>query len=422
MSKIIDLHAREILDSRGNPTIEVDCKLESGFCGRVSVPSGASKGTYEALELRDDEKRYNGKGVLKAVENVNSKIAKKIIGYGAFEQQKIDQLLIELDGTPNKSNLGANACIGVSLAVASAGAMERGIPLYKYLGEAEAKILPVPMLNVVNGGLHADNNLDIQEFMIVPVGATYFKEAVRMGAEVFHTLKKLLIDAGHFTGVGDEGGFAPNFESNKEACEFIVRAIETAGYKPGKDIWLAIDSAASSFYKDGKYVIEGKTLSSAELIDFYADWVNKFPIISIEDGLAEDDWEGWQELTRKLGDKILIIGDDLYVTNISRLKKGIELKASNAILIKPNQIGTLTETLDCIKFAKRAGYKCVISHRSGETESTFIAHLAVGTGVGLIKSGSMSRSERIAKYNELLRIEEELGESAKYPGISVFRQ
>ncbi|MDI6839825.1 MAG: phosphopyruvate hydratase [bacterium] len=426
MSKIVSLQAREILDSRGNPTIEVDCGLATGICGRVSVPSGASKGAYEAIELRDGDKRYGGKGVLKAVDNVNNKIAKKLVGIDAMKQEEIDRLLIELDGTQNKSTLGANACIGVSLAVATASALELGFPIYRYIGDIgrynlKMNTLPVPMLNVINGGVHADNNLDIQEFMLVPAGAKNFREAVRMGAEVFHTLKKLLKEACYFTGVGDEGGFAPNLKSNQEACEFILKAIETAGYKPGNDAWIAIDAAATSFYKDGKYVIEGKSLSTRELIDFYKSWVSKFPILSIEDGLAEDDWAGWQQLTSELSDKVLIIGDDLYVTNVARLKKGIELCASNAILIKPNQIGTLTETLNCIDVAQKDGYKCVISHRSGETESTFIAHLAVGTGVGIIKAGSMSRSERIAKYNELMRIEEELGNTAVYPGIDAFK-
>lgn len=422
MSEIVSLHAREILDSRGNPTIEVDCELESGSTGRASVPSGASTGTHEALELRDgDESRYGGKGVLKAVANVNEKIAERLMGIDALDQPKVDRLLIELDGTANKSSLGANACVGVSLAVVTAAASELKVPIYRYLGGDEAKVLPVPMLNVINGGAHADNNLDIQEFMLVPAGAKSFSEAVRMGAEIFHTLKKLLKSDGYATGVGDEGGFVPNLETNESACEFIVKAIETAGYKPGADMCLALDVAATSFYEDGKYKIEGKELTAAELVDFYSDWLKKYPIISIEDGLAEDDWEGWQHMNQILGDKILIVGDDIFVTNISRLEKGIELKCANAMIIKPNQIGTLTETIKCIEFAHKHGYRCIISHRSGETESTFISHLAVATGVGLIKSGSMSRSERVAKYNELIRIEHALGDTAVYPGWSAFK-
>ncbi|MBI4722681.1 MAG: phosphopyruvate hydratase [Candidatus Stahlbacteria bacterium] len=435
MSKIVALYAREILDSRGNPTIEVKCELESGACGVISVSSGASKGIYEALELRDgDFSRYGGKGVLKAVRNVNEMIAKKLIGLDVVNQSELDRVLIDLDGTINKSNLGANACIGVSLAYTIAQSNELGLPLYEWIGgllvpgeqETEDRgqrtdyILPIPMLNIINGGVHADNNLDIQEFMLVPAGANSFKESIRMGAEIFHSLRSLLKEAGLSTGVGDEGGFAPNLKTNREACEFIIRAIRGAGYKPGKDAWLAIDAAASGFYTDGKYKIEGKSISSKEIIDFYSEWSEEFPIFSIEDGLAEDDWEGWALLTAQLGHKILIIGDDLYVTNCSRLKKGIELKASNAILIKPNQIGTLTETLNCIKIAKGNGYKCVISHRSGETESTFISHLAVGTGVGFIKSGAPSRMERVVKYNELIRIEEELGDGTKFLGLDAF--
>ncbi|MCK4307564.1 phosphopyruvate hydratase [candidate division WOR-3 bacterium] len=421
MSEIISLRAREILDSRGNPTIEVECELESGAVGVMAVPSGASKGAYEAIELRDGDERYDGKGVNKAIQNVVEQIAKRIIGIDAMNQTELDRTLIELDGTPNKSKLGANSCVGVSLACAEAQAIELEIPLYKWLGGVDACILPVPMLNIVNGGMHADNNLDIQEFMLVPAGGNNFKESLRMGAEIFHKLKKILKAEGLSTGVGDEGGFAPNLQTNRNACEFIIRAIESAGYKPGKDAFIALDCAASSFYQDGKYVIENKSLSSRELINFYEDWVSSFPVISIEDGLAEDDWDGWKELTERLGKRILLVGDDLYVTNIERLKKGIELKSSNAILIKPNQIGTLTETLECIECAKRAGFKCIISHRSGETESTFISHLAVGTGVGLMKSGAPSRGERIAKYNELIRIEEELGEGAQYLGVDAFR-
>ncbi len=420
MSEIIALRAREILDSRGNPTIEVGCELESGAMGIMAVPSGASKGAYEAIELRDGDERYDGKGVNKAIQNVVEQIAKRVIGINAVNQTELDRTLIELDGTPDKSKLGANACVGVSLACADAQAMELGIPLYKWLGGVDACILPVPMLNIVNGGMHADNNLDIQEFMLVPARGKNFKESMRMGAEIFHKLKKILKAEGLSTGVGDEGGFAPNLQTNRNACEFIIRAIESAGYKPGKDAFIALDCAASSFYQDGKYVIENKSLSSRELIDFYENWVSDFPILSIEDGLAEDDWDGWKELTERLGKRILLVGDDLYVTNIERLKKGIEFRASNAILIKPNQIGTLTETLECIECAKRAGFKCIISHRSGETESTFISHLAVGTGVGLMKSGAPSRGERIAKYNELIRIEEDLGEGARYLGVKAF--
>lgn len=421
MSEIISLRAREILDSRGNPTIEVDCELESGVVGSMAVPSGASKGAYEAIELRDEDERYGGKGVNKAIQNVVEQVAKRIIGMNAMNQTEIDRALIELDGTSNKAKLGANACVGVSLACAEAQAIELEIPLYRWLGGVDACILPVPMLNIVNGGMHADNNLDIQEFMLVPAGGKNFKESIRMGAEIFHKLKKLLKDKGLSTGVGDEGGFAPNLQTNRNACEFIVRAIEGAGYVAGKDAFIALDCAASSFYQDGKYVIENKSLSSRELIDFYESWVSSFPILSIEDGLAEDDWNGWRELTETLGKKILLVGDDIYVTNIEKLKKGIELKSSNAILIKPNQIGTLTETLECIEFAKQSGFKCIISHRSGETESAFISHLAVGTGVGLMKSGAPSRGERIVKYNELIRIEEELGEGARYLGMSAFK-
>lgn len=422
MSKIISLKAREILDSRGNPTVEVDCLLETGVLGRLSVPSGASTGVHEALELRDkDAKRYGGKGVLKAVNNVNTSIAKAVVGMESSEQRTIDKTLIELDGTPNKSKLGANACVGVSLVVALASAEELGLPLYRWLGGAGANILPVPMLNVINGGVHADSNLDIQEFMIVPAGAPNFKEAIRMAAEIFQTLKKLLHKEKYATSVGDEGGFAPCLKSNKEACEFIVKAINESGYKPGKDVYLALDCAASNFYNDGKYVIEGKKFSGNDVIKFYEEWIGKFPIASIEDGFAEDDWDSWIKFTEKLGRKILIIGDDLYVTNIKRLEQGISKGASNAILIKTNQIGTLSETLNTIELAKHVGYKSIISHRSGETASTFISHLVVGTGVGLIKSGSACRSERIEKWNELIRIEDELGESGRYMGLGMFK-
>jgi enolase len=420
MSDIVSLHAREILDSRGNPTVEVECELESGARGIMGVPSGASKGVYEAVEVRDGDSRYDGKGVLKAVHNVNEVIAGRIVGAGMEGQSELDRILTELDGTPNMANLGANASTGVSLAYAAAQALETGLPLYKWIGGVGACLLPVPMLNIINGGAHADNNLDIQEFMLVPAGADNFRESLRMGAEIFHELRKLLKGKGLSTGVGDEGGFAPNLESNRIACEFIVKAIEGAGYEPGKDAGLAIDAAASGFYDKGKYKIEGKEFSSRELIGIYAEWVDDFPILSIEDGLSEDDWEGWVELTKKLGKRILIVGDDLYVTNLSRLTKGVELGASNAILIKPNQIGTLTETLNCMESAKNSGYKCVVSHRSGETESTFISHLAVGTYAGLMKSGAPSRMERVAKYNELIRIEEELGKAARFPGMDIF--
>jgi enolase len=421
MSEIVSLHAREILDSRGNPTVEVECELESGACGIMGVPSGASKGAYEAVEIRDGDSRYGGKGVLKAVHNVNEEIARRIVGMGMEGQSELDGILTELDGTPNMANLGANACTGVSLAYAAACALETGLSLYKWIGGVGACLLPVPMLNIINGGAHADNNLDIQEFMLVPVGADSFRESMRMGAEIFHELRKLLKSKGLSTGVGDEGGFAPSLESNRIACESIVQAIEGAGYEPGKDAVLAIDAAASGFYDKGKYRIEDKEFSSRELIDIYAEWVDDFPILSIEDGLSEDDWDGWVELTEKLGKKILIVGDDLYVTNLSRLAKGIELGASNAILIKPNQIGTLTETLKCMEFAKSNGYKCVVSHRSGETESTFISHLTVGTHAGLMKSGAPSRMERVVKYNELIRIEEELGKTARFPGLDIFQ-
>ncbi len=423
MSEIFDVYAREILDSRGNPTVEVEVELESGAFGIAQVPSGASTGVHEAIELRDDDpKRYLGKGVLKAVENVNEIIAPEIIGYDATDQLTIDKLLIELDGTPNKSRLGANAILGVSLATAKAAADFFGLPLYSYIGGVNAKELPVPMMNILNGGKHADSGVDLQEFMIVPAGGANFKESLRMGAETFHTLKKVLKEKGYNVSVGDEGGFAPNLKSSEEAIQLIVEAIKKAGYGPGKDIFIALDPAASELYQDGKYVLsrEGTVRSSDEMIDYYAELVNKYPIISIEDGLAEDDWEGWQKLTQKLGHKIQIVGDDLYVTDKKRLIRGIELKASNSILIKLNQIGTLTETLDTIETAKRAGFTSVISHRSGETEDTTIADLAVATNIGQIKTGSLCRTERIAKYNQLMRIEEQLGESSIYRGKAVF--
>ncbi|MBU1290459.1 phosphopyruvate hydratase [bacterium] len=423
MSEIFDVYAREILDSRGNPTVEVEVELESGAFGIAQVPSGASTGVHEAIELRDsDPKRYLGKGVLKAVENVNEIIAPKIIGYDATDQLLIDKLLIELDGTPNKNRLGANAILGVSLATAKAAADFFGLSLYCYIGGINAKELPVPMMNILNGGKHADSGVDLQEFMIVPAGGVNFRESLRMGVETFHTLKKVLKEKGYNVAVGDEGGFAPNLKSSEEAIQLIVEAIKKAGYNPGKDIFIALDPAASELYQDGKYVLsrEGVTRTSGEMIDYYASLVDKYPIISIEDGLAEDDWEGWQKLTQKLGHKIQIVGDDLYVTDKKRLNKGIELKASNSILIKLNQIGTLTETLDTIETAKRAGFTAVISHRSGETEDTTIADLAVATNIGQIKTGSLCRTDRIAKYNQLLRIEEQLGESSIYRGKAVF--
>jgi len=411
MSLILDIVAREILDSRGNPTIEVDCITESGAFGRAQVPSGASTGKHEALELRDGEDRYNGKGVLKAVQNVNDIIAPEITGEDVLDQANIDRILIELDGTENKSNLGANAILGVSLAVAKAGADFLGLPLYRYIGGTGARVLPVPMCNIINGGKHADNNLDIQEFMIVPKGAPSFREALRYASEIFHTLKNILKENGYFTGVGDEGGFAPSLPGNEEAIKLIIQAIEKAGYRPGEDVYLAIDAAANGFYQDGKYYFDGKVVSSEELIGIYKEWVDKYPLFSIEDGLAEDDWDGWETMNRELGDKIQIVGDDIFVTNIKRIKKGIEKNIANAVLIKLNQIGTLTETIDAINLTHRTGWRTIVSHRSGETVDTTIAHLAVAMNTGQIKTGSLSRSERIEKYNELLRIEEELDEA-----------
>lgn len=420
MAKIKKIYAREILDSRGNPTIEVDCFLEQNAFGRASVPSGASTGEHEAIELRDNDKsRYLGKGVLKAVENVNKIIGPKLIGIDAEKQKTIDKIMCDLDGTKNKMKLGANAILGVSLAVAKASANYRGVPLYKYLNP-DACILPVPFMNILNGGAHADSNVDFQEFMIVPAGASKFKEALRIGAEVFHSLKKVLKDRKHSTGVGDEGGFAPNLKSNEEAVELILKAIREAGYKSGKDVFLAIDVAASELYEKGKYVFkksDRKSRTYQDMIKLYSDWIKTYPIISIEDGLAEDDWEGWKELTRGLGSKIQLVGDDLFVTNTERLSTGIRNKVANSILIKVNQIGTLSETLDTINMAKKSGYSAIISHRSGETEDTTISDLAVATGVGQIKTGSASRSERIAKYNQLLRIEEELERKAKFFNI-----
>jgi enolase 1/2/3 len=421
--KIQKIKAREVLDSRGNPTVEVDCILENGVRGRAIVPSGASTGEHEALELRDgDKKRYLGKGVLKAVSNVNTIIGPALIGQDATMQSRIDTMMIGMDGTKNKGKLGANAILGVSMAAARAAGEAHSLPLYRYIGGANAKVLPVPMMNIVNGGAHADNNVDLQEFMIMPVGAPNFPEAVRMGAEVFHHLKKILHDNGHSTAVGDEGGFAPNLKSNQEAIELILKAIEAAGYKPGDQIALALDAASSEFYdKSAKKYVFKKSDKSArtaeEMVALYAEWVNRYPIVSIEDGLAEDDWDGWKILTREIGKKVQLVGDDLFVTNTERLAHGMGMGVGNAILIKVNQIGTLTETLDAIQMAAKASYGVVISHRSGESEDTFIADLAVATNAGQIKTGSMSRTDRVAKYNQLLRINEELSAQAKYGRI-----
>lgn len=423
MSTIKDIHAREILDSRGNPTVEVEVILESGAFGRAAVPSGASTGAHEAVELRDGDKaRYLGKGVLTACANVDTIIAPVLIGVDALNQTEIDHLMIKLDGTENKSALGANAILGVSMAVARAAADYLEMPLYRYLGGSNGKTLPVPMMNILNGGKHADNNVDIQEFMVMPVGAQSWAEALRMCAEIFHNLRSVLKERGYNTSVGDEGGFAPNLGSNEEALECIVLAIKKAGYIPLEQVRIAIDIAASEIYADGKYVLAGenRVLTNMEMIDFYADLCERYPIISIEDGLAEDDWDGWVELNKRLGRKVQLVGDDLYVTNTERLAKGIELSASNAILIKLNQIGTITETLDAIEMAKRAGFTAVVSHRSGETEDTFIADMVVATNAGQIKTGAPSRTDRVAKYNQLLRIEEDLDESAIYSGMDVF--
>lgn len=425
MTMITDVYAREILDSRGNPTVEVEIWTESDAFGRAAVPSGASTGAFEAVELRDNDKgRYLGKGVLNAVENINNIIAPEIIGMDATDQIAIDMKMIELDGTENKGKLGANAILGVSMAVAQAAANALGIPLYQYIGGVNAKTLPVPMMNILNGGKHADNNVDIQEFMVMPVGAPNFREALRMGTEIFHSLKKVLQEKGLNTAVGDEGGFAPNLSSNEEALSTIVEAIKRAGYKPGEEVFLALDVAATELYeKDSKvYNLagEGKKLSVEELVDFYADLVEKYPIISIEDGLDEEDWAGWKLITDRLGSKIQLVGDDLFVTNTSRLQRGIESKTANSILIKLNQIGTITETLDAIEMAKRAGYTAVISHRSGETEDATIADLVVATNAGQIKTGAPSRTDRVAKYNQLLRLEDILGETAQYNGLNVF--
>lgn len=424
MSSIIDIVAREILDSRGNPTVECDVYLESGTMARAAVPSGASTGIREAIELRDgDKKRYGGKGVLKAVENVNGEIADAILGSEASDQAFIDRTMIELDGTENKGRLGANAILAVSMAVARAAAEESGLPLFRYFGGMGAVQMPVPMMNVINGGAHANNNLDLQEFMIIPVGAPSFKEALRYGAETFHTLKKIINSRGMSTAVGDEGGFAPKCESHEEAIELILEAVKQAGFEPDKDIMIGLDCASSEFFDNGKYVMKksgGKAMSAEEWAGVLEGWVNKYPIISIEDGMAEGDWEGWKMLTEKLGDRVQLVGDDLFVTNPKILKEGIEKGVANSILIKVNQIGTLTETFEAIEMAKRAGYTAVVSHRSGETEDSTIADIAVGLNAGQIKTGSMSRSDRMAKYNQLLRIEERLGDCAVYPGKSAF--
>ena len=423
MTAIEEVVAREILDSRGNPTVEVEVTLEWGAVGRAAVPSGASTGVHEAVELRDgDPSRYGGKGVLKAVENVNEVIAEELWGFEALDQVALDEYLIALDGTPNKGNLGANAILGVSLATAKAAAAALGLPLYRYIGGVSARTLPVPMMNILNGGKHAMDGPDLQEFMAMPVGASSFAEALRWGAETYHALKKVLKGKGYSTGVGDEGGFAPALKSNEEAVELIIEGIQLAGFEPGKDIFVALDPAASEVFEDGKYVLkkEGRTLSGEEMVDFYEDWVNKYPIISIEDGLAEDDWDAWVLMNQRLGDRLQIMGDDLLVTNVERLKLGIERKVGNSILIKLNQIGTLTETLAAIEMAKRAGWTAVVSHRSGETEDATISDLVVAVNAGQIKTGAPCRSDRVAKFNQLLRIEEELGDAAVYAGMGAF--
>lgn len=421
MSEIIDLHAREILDSRGNPTVEVEVTLESGVVGRAAVPSGASTGTREAVELRDgDPGRYLGKGVTRAVRHVCDEISQQVVGLDATEQVLIDRTMIELDGTPNKSRLGANALLGVSLAVAKAAAEDAGLPLYRYLGGPNAAILPVPLMNLLNGGAHADNNLDIQEFMILPAGAPTFREALRMGAEIFHALKQVLRKKGYSTAVGDEGGFAPNLDSNEEALRLLMEAIAQAGYRPGEEVYLALDMAACELYAEGGYRMGGRTYASADITTLLADWRQRYPILSVEDPLAEGDWSGWEGLTAALGNRIQIVGDDLFVTNPAILQEGIARRAANAVLIKPNQIGTLTETVDAVEIAKRAGFRTILSHRSGETEDTTIADLAVAVGAGQIKTGSLSRTDRVAKYNQLLRIEEALGETAHYPGKTIY--
>jgi enolase len=427
MSEILNVHAREILDSRGNPTVEVEVMTEGGFIGRAAVPSGASTGTHEAVELRDgDKSRYLGRGVVKAVGNVNNIICEALIGQDAFDQRLIDKIMNDLDGTPNKGKLGANAILGVSLAVAKAAAKESNQSLYRYLGGVNAHVMPVPMMNILNGGEHADNSIDFQEFMVMPVGAESFKEGLRMGVEIFHALKGVLKKKGYSTNVGDEGGFAPNIKSNVEAIDTVMIAIEAAGYKPGVDVMIAMDAAVSELYnaETGMYVFRkssGQQMTSDELVDFWVDWSNKYPILSIEDGLAEDDWAGWKKLTDKIGHRMQLVGDDLFVTNVTRLQQGISQKIANSILIKVNQIGSLSETVDAVNMATRAGYSSVMSHRSGETEDTTIADLAVALNCGQIKTGSASRSDRIAKYNQLLRIEEELGSTAVYPGKSLMR-
>ena len=421
--EIVEVVARQILDSRCFPTVEVEIYLEDGTMGRAAVPSGASTGMYEAVELRDGNKDYYlGKGVLNAVKNVNEIIAEKLVGYNVFDQVAIDKMLIDLDGTENKGKLGANAILGVSLAVAKAAANALGLPLYRYIGGVNGKVLPVPMMNILNGGSHADNSVDLQEFMIMPAGADTFSNALKMCAEVYHTLKKLLNDKGYSTGIGDEGGFAPDLKSNREALDVIVEAIKKAGYTPRLDMFIAIDAASSEYYEDGKYVLEheGKTFTSEEMVKFFEDWVNEYPIISIEDAMAEEDWEGWKLITESLGKKVQLVGDDLFVTNTKRLEKGIEMGVANSILIKLNQIGTLTETLNAIEMANRAGYTAVVSHRSGETEDTTIADLVVAVNAGQIKTGAPARSERVAKYNQLLRIEEELGDVAQFRGKKAF--
>jgi len=423
MTAILDITGREILDSRGNPTVEVDVRLEDGSFGRAAVPSGASTGAHEAVELRDGGKRYGGKGVEKAVAAVNGEIFDALAGLDAEDQIKIDRAMIALDGTPNKARLGANAILGVSLAVAKAAAIAANLPLYRYVGGPKANTLPVPMMNIINGGVHADNPIDFQEFMIMPVGAPSFREALRMGAEIFHTLKKSLHDAGHNTNVGDEGGFAPNLKSPDEALTYISKAVEKAGYKLGEEIFFALDPASTEFFKNGKYELEGegKSLTPDEMVKVYADLCKRYPIVSIEDGMAEDDWGGWKGLTDAVGKTVNLVGDDLFVTNVKRLKQGIDQKTANAILIKVNQIGSLTETLETVDMAHRAAYKAVMSHRSGETEDSTIADLAVATNCGQIKTGSLARSDRLAKYNQLLRIEEQLGDAALYAGRSILR-
>ncbi|MGB2827813.1 MAG: phosphopyruvate hydratase [Dehalococcoidales bacterium] len=417
------IKGREVLDSRGNPTVAVEVALSEGTVGQAAVPSGASTGTYEAVELRDgDKKRYGGKGVLQAVKHINEQIAPAIKGMAAADQEAIDRKLIELDGTDNKSRLGANAILGTSLAVAHAAANSLDMPLYRYLGQANEQTLPVPLLNILNGGRHAANSTDFQEFMVVPAGATSFSQSLQMGTEIYHSLKKVLKDMGLSTNVGDEGGFAPPLPSNKEAIEAVLTAIEQAGYQPGRDCFIALDPAASEFYRDGRYVLEreGTRLTSTEMVEFYVKWISAYPIISIEDGMAEDDWDGWKLITEKLGDKVQLVGDDLYTTNVSRLSRGIEIKASNSILIKLNQIGTLTETISAIRIAQEVGWTAIVSHRSGETEDTTIADLAVGLNAGQIKSGAPCRSERTAKYNRLLSIEDELGQAAHFAGMGAF--